>query len=88
MAPTLLIGARDDGYGTSPRRAAPSGRRPPGGRRRRRLGGTHYAAAQYTASKIAGAKFVGFETGGHLLVGHDDAVRAEIVEWLLAAARP
>ena len=47
-----------------------------------------YAAAQYTASKIAGAKFVGFETGGHLLVGHDDEVRAEIVKWLLAAARP
>lgn len=41
-----------------------------------------YAAAQYTASRIAGAKFVGFEDGGHLLVGHDEAVRGEIVELL------
>ena len=41
-----------------------------------------YAAAQYTASRIAGAKFVGFEDGGHLLVGHDAAVRADIVTLL------
>ncbi len=62
-APTLVISARDDGYGT-------------------------HAAAQYTAGQIAGAKFVGFGTGGHLLVGHDDEVRAQTVQWLLAAARP
>ncbi len=43
-APTLIISARDDGFGT-------------------------YAAAEYTASRIAGAKFIGFERGGHLLVG-------------------
>ncbi len=54
-APTLVIGTRDDGFGT-------------------------YAAAEYTASRIAGAKFVGFEKGGHLWVGHDDEVRREIVE--------
>jgi len=47
-----------------------------------------YAAAQYTASRIAGAKFVGFDDGGHLLVGHDDAVRADIVELLVTTARP
>lgn len=40
-----------------------------------------YAAAEYTASQIAGARFVGFEHGGHLWVGHDDEVRAEIVRW-------
>lgn len=38
------------------------------------------AAAQYSASRIPGAKFIGFEDGGHLLVGHDAAVRAEIVK--------
>lgn len=54
-APTLVISARDDGFGT-------------------------YAGADYTASRIAGAKFVGFERGGHLLVGHDEGVRAAIVE--------
>lgn len=42
-----------------------------------------YAAAQYTAGRIANAKFVGFDQGGHLLVGHDAAVRADIVKLLL-----
>lgn len=60
-APTLLISARDDGYGT-------------------------FAGAQYTAGRIAGSKFVGFDDGGHLLVGHDEQVRAEIVEWVSRAA--
>lgn len=53
-APTLVVSARDDGFGT-------------------------YAAAEYTASRIPGAKFVGFDHGGHLLVGHDAAVRAAVV---------
>jgi 2-hydroxy-6-oxonona-2,4-dienedioate hydrolase len=53
-APTLVVSARDDGFGT-------------------------YAAAQYTAGRIPGARFIGFDDGGHLLVGHDAAVRAEIV---------
>jgi pimeloyl-ACP methyl ester carboxylesterase len=56
-APTLLISARDDAYGT-------------------------YAKAEYTASRIAGAKFIGFEAGGHLLVGHDDEVRHAIAAHL------
>jgi hypothetical protein len=51
------------------------------------LDGT-YAAAQYTAGRIAGAKFIGFDTGGHLLVGHDEEVRTAIVELLAAAQRP
>jgi pimeloyl-ACP methyl ester carboxylesterase len=61
--PTLVVSARDDGFGT-------------------------YAGAQYTASRIAGAKFMGFDRGGHLLVGHDDAVRAAIVELLKGQAAP
>ncbi len=56
-APTLVVSARDDGFGT-------------------------YASAAYTASQIAGATFIGFETGGHLWVGHDDEVRAAIVALL------
>ena len=61
--PTLLISARDDGFGT-------------------------YANAQYTASKITNAKFIGFEQGGHLLVGHDEATRHEIAAFVLARAKP
>ena len=60
-APTLVISARDDGFGT-------------------------YAGAQYTAGRIAGARFIGYEQGGHLLVGHDAAVRAAILQ-LLGAGR-
>lgn len=56
-APTLLISARDDGYGT-------------------------YAKAEYTAARIAGAKFVGFAQGGHLAVGHDDEVRRAVAAHL------
>jgi 2-hydroxy-6-oxonona-2,4-dienedioate hydrolase len=48
-----------------------------------------YASAQYTASRIAGAKFIGFDEGGHTWVGHDDEVMAEIVKLLVpTAARP
>jgi pimeloyl-ACP methyl ester carboxylesterase len=57
-APTLLISARDDGYGT-------------------------YANAEYTAARIANAKFIGFEKGGHVLVGHDEAVRRAIAGMVL-----
>lgn len=60
--PTLVISARDDGFGT-------------------------YAPAEYTASQIPGAKFIGFESGGHLLVGRKEAVRSAIVELLLRSAK-
>ncbi len=39
-----------------------------------------YANAQYTASRIAGANFIGFNEGGHALVGRNDAVIAEIAK--------
>jgi pimeloyl-ACP methyl ester carboxylesterase len=61
-SPTLIIAARDDGYGT-------------------------YASAEYTAHKIAGAKFVGFETGGHTWVGHDEEVMAAIADLLVGGNR-
>ena len=60
-APTLVVSARDDGFGT-------------------------YAAAQYSASRIPGAKFIGLDNGGHLLVGHDAAVQAEITTLLFTPA--
>ena len=47
-----------------------------------------YASAQYTASRIAGAKFVGFDQGGHVWIGHDDEVMAEILSLLDLPVRP
>jgi pimeloyl-ACP methyl ester carboxylesterase len=47
-----------------------------------------YAGAEYTASRIPGAKFIGYDSGGHLLVERDEAVRAAIVEWLHPARSP
>ena len=47
-----------------------------------------YASSQYTASRIPGAKFIGFEEGGHIWVGHDDEVQAEIVKLLVARGKP
>jgi hypothetical protein len=46
-----------------------------------------FAAAEYTASRIPGAKFVGFDHGGQFLVGHDAAVRADVVKLLSALSR-
>jgi 2-hydroxy-6-oxonona-2,4-dienedioate hydrolase len=62
-APTLIVSARDDRYGT-------------------------YASAQYTAGQIPGATFIGFDHGGHTLVGHDAEVRAAIVKLLLPSGSP
>jgi 2-hydroxy-6-oxonona-2,4-dienedioate hydrolase len=42
-----------------------------------------YASAAYTARGIAGAKFIGFDRGGHTWVDHDDEVMAEIVQLLM-----
>jgi 2-hydroxy-6-oxonona-2,4-dienedioate hydrolase len=62
-APTLIISARDDRYGT-------------------------YASAQYTAGQIPGARFIGFDHGGHTWVGHDAEVRSEIARLVLPPGRP
>lgn len=61
-APTLLISARDDGFGT-------------------------YANAQYAAGRIAHARFVGFERGGHLLVGHSHEIAVAIADWVKSGGR-
>ncbi len=66
LAPTLIISARDDRYGT-------------------------YASAAYMAGQITGATFLGFETGGHAWVGHNDEVMdaiAGLLESTGAAGAP
>lgn len=42
-----------------------------------------YASSVYTAGQITGARFVGFEHGGHVWVGHDDEVIQEVANHLL-----
>ena len=46
-----------------------------------------FASSEYTASQIKGAKFVGFEHGGHVWVGNDSEVMAEIVKLLVLPAK-
>jgi pimeloyl-ACP methyl ester carboxylesterase len=41
-----------------------------------------YPGAQYTAAHIPGARFIGFPTGGHMLIGRQDEVEAEIAALL------
>lgn len=41
-----------------------------------------YESSLYTAEQIPAAEFVGFRTGGHLLVGHDDEVRSLVTMFL------
>lgn len=65
-APTLLLSARDDRYGT-------------------------FAIAEYTARQIPNARFVGYESGGHVMVGRQEEAMAEIAAFLEsagAATRP
>jgi 2-hydroxy-6-oxonona-2,4-dienedioate hydrolase len=47
-----------------------------------------YASAAYTASRIAGAKFLGFDQGGHTWVGHDDEVMSEIARLVAPPVGP
>ena len=41
-----------------------------------------YDAARYTANHIPGARFVGYPSGGHLWVGHQQEVTREITQFL------
>jgi pimeloyl-ACP methyl ester carboxylesterase len=56
-APTLIVSAQDDLYGT-------------------------FERARYTAGQIAGAQFVGYRSGGHLLVGKQAECTAAILAHL------
>ena len=42
-----------------------------------------YATAQYTAAGIKNARFMGFETGGHVWVGHNDEVMDAIADLIV-----
>jgi pimeloyl-ACP methyl ester carboxylesterase len=41
-----------------------------------------YAGARYTAEHVPGARFVGYRSGGHMLVGHMDEVVAQVKAFL------
>lgn len=41
-----------------------------------------YPAAEYTAHHIPGARFAGYEEGGHALTGHEKEVRSEIMRFI------
>jgi pimeloyl-ACP methyl ester carboxylesterase len=41
-----------------------------------------YDGARYCAEHIPGARFIGYPTGGHLWVGHQKEVMAEIAGFL------
>jgi pimeloyl-ACP methyl ester carboxylesterase len=45
-----------------------------------------YAAGRYTAGRIPGARFVGYPTGGHLLVGHSGEALTEIKSFFAGRA--
>jgi len=42
-----------------------------------------YDGALYTAEQIEGGEFIGFGSGGHLLLGHQAEVRSQIESFLL-----
>lgn len=49
-------------------------------------GGYHtYEPARYTAEHIPGAKFLGYERGGHMWVGHEAEISAEVEKFLRGA---
>ena len=43
-----------------------------------------YESAGYTASRIRGAHFIGYEHGGHVWIGHHDAILADLAAFLSA----
>ncbi|MFL5309563.1 MAG: alpha/beta hydrolase [Myxococcales bacterium] len=45
-----------------------------------------FAGARYTAERIPGARFIGYARGGHLLVGHDQALFSDVAAFLDAAS--
>ena len=41
-----------------------------------------YGGAQYTASQVSGARFIGYEEGGHVLVGHNQEATKEMAKFI------
>jgi pimeloyl-ACP methyl ester carboxylesterase len=46
-----------------------------------------FPGAQYTAGQIQKARFIGFPTGGHLWLGHNEEVSTTVRDFLQGAAR-
>ena len=44
-----------------------------------------FAMAEYTAAQIAGARFIGYPTGGHVWVGHNGEILSEIADFVSTA---
>jgi pimeloyl-ACP methyl ester carboxylesterase len=42
-----------------------------------------FDSARYTAAHVTGARFIGYATGGHLCVGHEDDLASEIAAFLM-----
>jgi pimeloyl-ACP methyl ester carboxylesterase len=47
-----------------------------------------YPGSKYTAENIPGARFLEFERGGHLLIGHEEEVRSQVTAFLKQHAAP
>jgi 2-hydroxy-6-oxonona-2,4-dienedioate hydrolase len=47
-----------------------------------------FPGTEYTANTIPGAKFIAYETGGHMLIGHFAEVGAEILSFLKSSNGP
>jgi 2-hydroxy-6-oxonona-2,4-dienedioate hydrolase len=47
-----------------------------------------YESAGYTASRIRGARFIGYLRGGHVFVGHQERVLSEVARFLNPAQDP
>lgn len=45
-----------------------------------------FAGSRYSAAHIPNARFIGYETGGHLLIGHEQETTGEIARFLAANA--
>ena len=46
-----------------------------------------FAGARYTAEHVPGARFIGYPSGGHMLVGHDDETAAHVAAFLKQSAK-
>lgn len=47
-----------------------------------------FDGARYTAAQIAGARFIGYPSGGHVWVGHHEQLFAEITDFLKQRSAP
>jgi alpha-beta hydrolase superfamily lysophospholipase len=47
-----------------------------------------HEASQRAADRIAGARFVSLESGGHLMLGQAQIIRDELADFFLAARPP